>query len=314
VNRLFFLFLAISLGAMEAPAQTRTLRPRPVREYHVAQRPAPEAQRSERQPAASRGPSCQDISVTGQCIRAEGSAAKEWSGFAAVGAFAVPEFDGSEDHQVVPLLAGQANYGNYYAALRGLEASANLIDSPTVNLGPVVRFRFGRDDDIDNATLARLRPVDDALEAGLFASYRLPNVYTPGDGWELRTTFLQDVTGSHEGFLWGLSLGYDIPISRKLRLGSGLSTSYASGDYMATYFSIDADNSARSGLSVYEADAGFNDIGASLRANYAFDERWGIIAIMGVSRFIGDAADSPIVTQEGSEYQIIGGAGISYRF
>lgn len=306
-----FALLSTAWLATETMAQP-TLRPRPVGEYKIAQGPVATAPLNERRPA--REPNCKDISVTGQCIRAEGSAAKEWSGFAAVGAFAVPEFDGSEDHQVVPLLAGQANYGNYYAAVRGLEASANIIDSPTFNLGPVLRFRFGRDEDIDNATLSRLRPVDDALEAGLFASYRIPNVYKPGDGWELRTTFLQDVTDSHDGFLWNLALGYDVPISQKLRLGAGVSTTYGSDDYMTTYFSIDNDNSTRSGLATYDAEAGFNDIGASLRANYAFDERWGLIGIVGVSRFIGDSADSPIVTQEGSEYQVIGGAGVSYRF
>ena len=308
----FVFALITSTVATSAVAQS-TLRPRPMNaEYQLAQGPVATVPLDERRPA--REPNCKDISVTGQCIRAEGSAAKEWSGFAAVGAFAVPEFDGSEDHQVVPLLAGQANYGNYYAAVRGLEASANIIDSPTFNLGPVLRFRFGRDEDIDNATLSRLRPIDDALEAGLFASYRIPNVYKPGDGWELRTTFLQDVTNSHDGFLWNLSLGYDVPVSQKLRLGAGVSTTYGSDDYMNTYFSIDNDNSARSGLTTYDAEAGFNDIGASLRANYAFDERWGIIGIVGVSHFIGDSADSPIVTQEGSEYQVIGGAGVSYRF
>lgn len=303
------LFLCVASSAAAQPP----LRPRPMREFQIVQGPVATAQLNERKPQAT-GSSCADISVTGQCIRAEGSEVKEWSGFAAVGAFAVPEFDGSEDHQVVPLLAGQANYGNYYAAVRGLEASANLIDSPTFNLGPVMRFRFGRDNDINNATLARLRPVDDALEAGLFASYRLPNIYKPGDGWELRTTLMQDVADGHGGFLWGLSLGYDVPLSQKLRVGAGLSTSYGSDDYMSSYFGIDRDNSARSGLAQYDAETGFNDVGASLRANYAFDERWGIIGIVGVSRFIGDAADSPIVTQEGSEYQVIGGAGVSYRF
>ncbi len=298
------------LMAASAAAQP-SLRPRPPREYQIAQGPVATAPLNER---ANGGPNCTDISVTGQCIRAAGSAAKQWSGFAAVGAFAVPEFDGSKDHQVVPLLAGQANYGNYYAAMRGLEASANIIDSPTFNLGPVLRFRFGRDDGIDNTTLARLRPINDALEAGLFASYRIPNVYKPGDGYELRTTLVQDITGSHDGFLWSASLGYDVPLSQKLRLGGGVSTSYASGHYMQSYFSIDADNSLRSGLPVYEAKAGFNDVGASLRANYAFNQRWGVIGIVGASRFIGDAADSPIVTQEGSDYQVIGGAGVSYRF
>jgi outer membrane scaffolding protein for murein synthesis (MipA/OmpV family) len=303
------LLLAGTTEAREA------LRPRPLPEqnYQVAQGPVVAIPTETSRTPAS-GPSCADISITGQCIRAEGSKAREWSGFAALGVFAVPEFDGSEDHQVVPLLAGQANYGNYYAAVRGLEASANLIDSPTFNLGPVMRFRFGRDDGIDNATLASLRPVDDALEAGLFVSYRLPNVYKPGDGWELRSTLVQDVTDSHDGFLWGISLGYDVPLNQKWRIGAGISTTYGSDDYVSTYFGIDADNSLRSGLSTYDANAGFNDVGASLRANYAFDERWGIIGIVGVSRFIGDAADSPIVTQEGSDYQMIGGAGVSYRF
>jgi outer membrane scaffolding protein for murein synthesis (MipA/OmpV family) len=83
---------------------------------------------------------------------------------------------------------------------------------------------------------------------------------------------------------------------------------------MDTYFSVDENNSARSGLDTYEAEAGFKDIGVTLSTSYSISRNWGVMGIMGYKRLLGDAEDSPIVAKEGSTDQFIGSLAVTYSW
>jgi MipA family protein len=239
--------------------------------------------------------------------------AKEWTGFAAAGVLTTPEYDGADSYQLIPALAGQANYGNYYVALRGLQATANIVDSNTWNAGPMAQFRFGRDNDVDNARIARLRPLDDALELGGFVSWISRNNLKPGDNFEVVVELLQDVADGHGGMLGEIGATYFTPITEKLRGSVSGFLNYQSQDYMDAYFSIDANNAARSGLRPYQADSGFNSFSLGSQLLYSLDSNWGLVGVLNYTRFIGDAADSPIIDQ-GNANQLLGVAGVTYRF
>lgn len=238
----------------------------------------------------------------------------EWRGSVSAGVGAVPEFDGAEDFQAIPFLAVQAQKGPYWVQLRGLQASANILPSRSWNAGPVANFRFGRDDDANNDTIATLREVDQSIELGGFVSYTIPNISKQRDAVILRGQIVQDVAGGHEGYLADVSAAYSRPITKKLRLTTSVSTSYGSEDYFDTFFTIDANNAARSGLAQFDADAGLRDAGLTFVSNYNINEKWGIVGVAGYSRLLGDAADSSIVSQEGSENQGILALGVSYSF
>ncbi len=240
--------------------------------------------------------------------------AQGWSGFVAAGTAVLPEYDGAEDYQVIPVAALQLNKGNYYIATRGLGFVANVIDSPHFNAGPIVRFRFGRDDDVDNARIAQLRALDDAVETGAFISAIQRNLWRPGDNLELSLSAAHDVAGGHGGLLADISASYFVPVRRDLRLGFSASLGYQSDDYAESYFTIDANNAARSGLQQYDADGGLNNASAGIQLIYAFDQRWGIFSMLQYSRLLADAADSPIVDQEGNANQLFGVVAVSYRF
>ncbi|MCP4215639.1 MAG: MipA/OmpV family protein, partial [bacterium] len=91
-------------------------------------------------------------------------------------------------------------------------------------------------------------------------------------------------------------------------------TTYASQDYMDAYFSIDADNAARSGLDTFDADAGFKDVGVEVALSYSPWERWNFTTTAGYTRLLGDAADSPIVDDEGNANQYSSGIVVTYNF
>lgn len=46
--------------------------------------------------------------------------------FVGFGVFATPEFEGSEDMQAVPLIAGRVQYNQYYIESHGLGLRANI--------------------------------------------------------------------------------------------------------------------------------------------------------------------------------------------
>jgi len=43
-------------------------------------------------------------------------------------------------------------------------------------------------------------------------------------------------------------------------------------------------------------------------------DNWGVTGILGLKQLIGDAKDSPVVDQEGSESQLFFGVMATYRF
>lgn len=239
---------------------------------------------------------------------------EEWTGFTALGAAMLPEFDGSEDYQTIPIAAAQVNKGNYYIATRGLGVVANVIDSEHINFGPVVRYRFGRDDDVDNARISRLRELDAAIETGAFISAISRGNFHPGDNVEVSLQATQDVGGGHGGYLADIGASYFVPVRRDLRLGVNTGIQYQSDDYMQEYFTIDANNAARSGLRQYSAEGGFNSASLGGQAIYSFTPEWGLFGMVQYTRFIGDAADSPIIEDEGSANQLLGVLAVTYRF
>ncbi len=235
-------------------------------------------------------------------------------GFVGAGVGFVNEFQGSEDYQAIPFLGGRIHQEKRYVELLGLGARANILNHSNWQFGPALRFRFGRDDDVDNARISQLNEVDDAIEAGFFTRYDMPTGYHSGDSLGFELQFLHDISDAHEGYVISTGLDYNAPITQKIRAGMDLGTSYTSGDTMESFYSVSNAESLRSGISPYSADSGFTDVTVGFNAQYALQERWGLFTRVSYQRLLGDAADSSIVESEGSPNQFLFGAGVSYRF
>lgn len=236
------------------------------------------------------------------------------NGFVGVGVLALPEYEGADDMQVVPLLAGRVNYNQYYVETQGLGLRANVSPYPNVEFGPAINFRFGRDDDVDNDTIASLSEVDDAFEAGAFVKLPFRGVLTEKDELSLNAEILTDVSDAHEGTLITFGPSYSYALQPRLRLTTSLSATYANDDYMEAYYSVNAADAGASGLLEFEAEGGMQDIGLTIIANYAINQKWGVMGLVGYKELLGDAKDSPVIDDEGESGQFMSGVGLSYRF
>jgi len=225
-----------------------------------------------------------------------------------LGAGIAPDYEGSEDYRAVPLLYARVDWasGMFLHLEAGSGLRVNLIQSPTWRLGPILKYIPARDHVEDNK-VDKLKDVDAAVMLGGFAGYDV-------DRWSVFVQVVQDVAGGNDGIVTTLGVGYTIPMSNQLLVNLGATTNYASGDYMSTYFGIDEANSRRSGLHTFNTDPGFKDVGVGVLVQYWAWGNLGLRFRVGYVLLVGDAADSPIVKDQGDENQIFGGLMVTYRF
>lgn len=226
----------------------------------------------------------------------------------------LPEYEGADEGQVIPLAAGEITWGERYLALDGTSLRVNVLNSSAVELGPVANLTFGRDDKIDSAAVRALGTIDDAYELGAFAAVKARSVLTDGDEMKLRLEALRDVSDVHDGWLADATLSYRLPVGKRVTLVADTSLRFADDNYAGTYFSVDALGAPASGLPAYRAEGGIKDIGVSLTAGYAVTDRWSVIGYAGYRRLLGDFADSPVVDIAGNADQFSAGIGVGVRF
>lgn len=221
-----------------------------------------------------------------------------------------PDYEGSDDYEAVALPMIDLNWADTVLIdMDGLKVNALAVESgkSSFTAGPLIGYDMGRNED-DNDALRGLGDIDGSVEGGGFIAYE----YGP---WMADMVVKTDLGDGHGGTVAELSAGYGWRFQEgKISLATGLATSWASDDYMQSYFGIDTVQASNSAYSRHDAGAGFKDVGLWFKANYDFAEDWSVFALSRTSRLLGDAADSPIVEDEGSATQFSTGIGISYKF
>ena len=87
----------------------------------------------------------------------------------------VPDYPGSNDYTagIAPTaLFHFSRNSEYYVRLLVSQLSLNLIDNKNINAGPTVMYRFGRDDDVDDRAVKRMKEIDGGFEAEEFDDAR----------------------------------------------------------------------------------------------------------------------------------------------
>ena len=215
-----------------------------------------------------------------------------------VGALAVyrPKYDGAKRYEftalpvfsVAPLMSGGPGGAGLTFDARTLDdVSLALFKNNGFEAGPLIGYRTGRAEK-DSPHLAGLGDIDGGLVAGGYARYNLAPLY-------LRASVNQQLTGTDTGYLLRFAAGASQTIAPRIVVKGVVTVDYGSSDYMQAYYGITALQSSRSGLAVFDAGAGFKSIGALLSTEYALTEDWKLLATAGYTRFLGDAASSPIV-------------------
>ena len=216
-----------------------------------------------------------------------------------IGGRVQPTFEGSSDYEVLP-------YPLVGLRFLRLPVFGEVVSGREriFSIYPSINFVRARDSD-DAAYLNGLDDVDFAFELGPGVSLRSG----PFRGFaEIR----YGITG-HNGFVGEAGLDYIVRPLDRLSISAGPRVGFASTEYMDTYFGITPAESLASGLPAYDPDAGFKDVGIGSLVEYELNEKVRLYAEGTWKRYVGSAADSPIV-EAGSEDQFTIGIGITYRF
>lgn len=233
-------------------------------------------------------------------------------GFAAA---SVPEYWGASRNS-----GALGPYGRYqfegsqrYIELLGPQVKVNLLNDKNWRIGPIVKYRFARDSDVDDKIVRRMDKVDGALEGGMFIQYRLPLSETPLH----QITVGADVEGGRNGTEAHLNAMYFQPLGKAVLANVGLGLTYGNGKFVDNYFGVTSAHD----IALYPALAGraYDTSGGVVGWNIPFgvtvfvSKEWALSAGGRYERLVGDAKDSPLV-RRGDADQWMLGIGAAYLF
>ncbi len=235
------------------------------------------------------------------------------SGFIGLGGAMTPKYDGSDKYEPNPFVIGNIDWAGMELQLRGTRAKLDLLGPSKFQAGPAFGYRSKRKHKDGSGRVALLPDIKSAVEAGGFIGYRFSGNDAGQGEIAFDLTVLKDVNDAYDGYLATAQISYAALRSRKLSLDADISTTYGSGKYMRTYFGVSPEDASVSGLDSYRPGAGLRDVSAGITAGYRLSERWGLIARLGGSYYVGDVRDSPIV-KEGAKFQGTAALGVTFRF
>lgn len=231
-----------------------------------------------------------------------------------LGAALVPDYEGSEDYEAAPswvLSATNLYDPATYVALRGTQLRSNFVPHPQLRAGLSGLFVNERDD-VENDRVDNLDKTDPALLLGAGIGWDfLPQ---PAQGLTLAVDLMYDVANSNGGVIVPYLAYTDAMTGTPWSIGAELFTTWASEDYMSEQFGIDAGDAARSGLDQFDADDSFKDAGLRGQVSYRFTESWSSTFAAQYKLLLEDAADSPVVDDEGSEHRFVASVTVNFHF
>ncbi|WP_181443496.1 MipA/OmpV family protein [Porphyrobacter sp. YT40] len=240
----------------------------------------------------------------------------------------VPSYAGSDDYIAfpLPLIVGRVggvgispNGPGFVLDLNSPKPSFAPRKGPRVAFGPAFRFRNDRNNRIRDEVVARAGTLDAALEVGGNVAVAFPNVVKPFDQLSLGVQTRWDVLGAHGGMIVEPQISYRAPVGRSFALQVQASAEIVDDSFADYYFSVSPAQATATGLPQFRAGGGLNRIGTVAILTWDLDGKplnggWAITGVGGVSRLLGDAADTPYTATRGDPNQFIAGLGLAYTF
>ena len=221
-----------------------------------------------------------------------------------------PDFEGAKDlmFSVSPIISlGKAGPEARFTS-RNDGISFSLYDNGAVRAGAERQDHLRARLATMRTELEGLDPVRFGAEIGGFAE-----IY-PTDWLRVRGEVRQGIR-SHDGVVADVRADAFQDVTPSVRVSGGPRISFASADYFESYYGVNAQESAASGLSEYQPDGGgIKSIGVGGAYDWKATEKFTTSVFSEYSRLLGSAADSSLVEERGSPNQFTFGVSAAYRF
>lgn len=217
-----------------------------------------------------------------------------------------PDYFGSDDYWFQPDPQVYARFRNFLF-FDDDGADLALFGFSGFSIGPSIRVAARRREQ-DNEALEGLGDIGFTFEAGGFIAT------TFLDRVSLRAKVRRGVAGGHDGWIvdgQGTVLMFTTP---KFSASFSGNVTWIDDNYADTFFSVTPGQSATSGLPVFDAEAGFRDVGGSFNGYINVAKRWSVNPYVEYRRIFTDIAATPIIDQFGSRNQFVVGFHLMREF
>ncbi len=237
-----------------------------------------------------------------------------------------PSYEGSDNYTfgALPLIQGEIKGFSITPRAGGI--AINLIPDGHdkdrkigFSLGPVATYTRNRAHNIKDPVVIAAGRLKSAIDVGVNVGVTAYQVLDPYDNLTLSADVKWNVNGASKGMIVVPSISYLTPLSKAMLVTVGVSAKYIDGDYARYYYSVTPLQSTRSGLPIYGAGKGWDNVGASLLVGYDLggDLRDGGFALFGIANYtklLEDAKRSPYTSIRGDDNQFTVGLGVAYTF
>lgn len=224
----------------------------------------------------------------------------DWNVTIGAGAIYMPEYEGSDKFDIKPFPIFSADFGErVHVNVEGV--TVDLFERDGFRVGVTGGYDLGRKED-DSHYLRGLGDIEAGGVVGGIVSYEK-------GPFEVYATLDKTIGGSE-----GLTGTFGAKASHRYErfiFSAEASATWADDKYMAAYFGVTPDQSARSGLAQYDAKAGIKRVDLKGSVTYMLTQSWLVTGATGVGFLMGDAKDSPIVKNDVQPFAMLG---VGYRF
>ena len=225
----------------------------------------------------------------------------------------IPDYIGSDDYEIEPLIISNFSYKNVKGVFEGTGTRIDAWDHPFLEAGPVAFLALDRRN-VVSEPVNQVGGFGSALELGGYLGFAIPYGGLPEGELSGYVSWRRSFIGDQDGSQFIGLLEYFFAAKRFLRIGMNVNFTAVDGEFNRQHFGVTQAASIRSGLSEFRPDGGVRDVAVSAYSVLSFSRRWGVFTRVLASRVVGDAARSPLVTEEGSETQLFFGLGVFRNF
>jgi outer membrane scaffolding protein for murein synthesis (MipA/OmpV family) len=249
--------------------------------------------------------------------------------YVGLGVQSASRYEGTGSRKVSALPVLQVEWSNG-VFISGMSAGMHLSNSPTVEYGPLLAIKPGRDDygngkgvgDLNSFTglapitgekmgtmpggLAGMDEIGARLQAGVFY-----NIYLSPQ-WRLSSSLLFGAARQHDGARLELDvqrLALAAGERHRVSLAAGLGI--VNRRYNETYFGVTEAESLRSRFGAYAPGGGLEDVHLGARWNWTLTPSWMLTSSLQAKRLLGDASHSPL-TERSTNLTV--STAVAYRF
>ncbi len=225
----------------------------------------------------------------------------------------IPDYIGSNDYEIEPLLISNFSYGNINGVFEGTGTRIDAWDHPFLEAGPVAFLALDRRN-VVSEPVNLVGGFGSALELGGYLGFAIPYGGLPEGELSGYVSWRRSLIGDQDGSQFIGLLEYFFAAKRFLRIGMNVNFTAVDGAFNRQHFGVTQAASNRSGLPEFRPGGGVRDVAVSAYSVLSFSRKWGIFSRVLASRVVGDAARSPLVTEEGSQTQLFFGLGVFRNF